>query len=576
MDADDRAVSEIIEGKLYFAALQRQADVKVSSFPRPVICFNVDNELVYKPFHADFGPLNLACTYRFCRKLYEMMKEAEDRGRCVCFCCSTTPKKKANAAVLVGCYLVIFEDRDVDYACNVLEQCGPYLPFRDPAPGKSTYHLSVNDCIRGIANAKKLGWIDFKSFNVEDYEYHNKVENGDINWIIPKKLVAFSGPGARRTLRGGYRTLGPEHYVDYFKKSGVSTVIRLSKRIYDKRSFTDHGFAFYDLYFPDGSCPPDSIIQIFFESIEGSSGAVAVHCKAGLGRTGVLIGCYIMKHYRFTANEALGYLRIVRPGSVIGPQQRFLREVQSRLWKAGELLRHQMVGVNNGSRNLISPFSKNNVASGGADASLLTSISAKMLNKGNSQTLKKYTSNAMFRKTSLESLDDLSKKNSCISKNFRPNNSALQIREIRNLESEGELPNDIRSSCGSSFLTPSSRKLAWSSASVSSNIFKVSVAVHDDFYTANTYETSATFKKNLCMYHSDSCPAFQFKNINTERTIRNKDIGPKIFSRDFCTQRVINSSGQPSKFLVPFPCETQYLAPCSSEKVRFNARCKTA
>eukprot|EP00252_Welwitschia_mirabilis_P018783 TRINITY_DN4199_c0_g1_i9.p1 TRINITY_DN4199_c0_g1~~TRINITY_DN4199_c0_g1_i9.p1 ORF type:complete len:150 (+),score=16.23 TRINITY_DN4199_c0_g1_i9:169-618(+) len=65
------------------------------------------------------------------------------------------------------------------------------------------------------------------------------------------------------------------------------------------------------------------------------------------------------------------------------------------------------------------------------------------------------------------------KKNSCISKNFRPNNSALQIREIRNLESEGELPNDIRSSCGSSFLTPSSRKLAWSSASVSSNIFKI-------------------------------------------------------------------------------------------------------
>ena len=25
--------------------------------------------------------------------------------------------------------------------------------------------------------------------------------------------------------------------------------------------------------------------------------------QAGLGRTGALIGCYIMKHYRFTCNE---------------------------------------------------------------------------------------------------------------------------------------------------------------------------------------------------------------------------------------------------------------------------------
>ena len=34
-----------------------------------------------------------------------------------------------------------------------------------------------------------------------------------------------------------------------------------------------------------------------------SRGAIAVHCKAGLGRTGCLIGCYIMKHYKFTAEE---------------------------------------------------------------------------------------------------------------------------------------------------------------------------------------------------------------------------------------------------------------------------------
>ena len=39
-----------------------------------------------------------------------------------------------------------------------------------------------------------------------------------------------------------------------------------------------------------------------------------VHCKAGLGRTGTLIGLYVMKHYKWTAAEFIAWNRIVRPG----------------------------------------------------------------------------------------------------------------------------------------------------------------------------------------------------------------------------------------------------------------------
>ena len=45
---------------------------------------------------------------------------------------------------------------------------------------------------------------------------------------------------------------------------------------------------------------------------------------AGLGRTGSLIGCYMMKHFRFTAAEIIAWLRICRPGSIIGGQQQWL------------------------------------------------------------------------------------------------------------------------------------------------------------------------------------------------------------------------------------------------------------
>ena len=59
---------------------------------------------------------------------------------------------------------------------------------------------------------------------------------------------------------------------------------------------------------------------------------VSVHCKAGLGRTGSLIGCYIMKHWRWTALETVAWLRICRPGSIIGHQQEWLEEKQAEMW----------------------------------------------------------------------------------------------------------------------------------------------------------------------------------------------------------------------------------------------------
>merc|ERR1712157_377839 len=74
-------------------------------------------------------------------------------------------------------------------------------------------------------------------------------------------------------------------------------------------------------------------------------GVLAVHCKAGLGRTGSCVGCYMMKHYAWTAAQVICWLRICRPGSVIGPQQRFLEMQQPKMWKAGDLFRakHQIV-----------------------------------------------------------------------------------------------------------------------------------------------------------------------------------------------------------------------------------------
>lgn len=122
-------------------------------------------------------------------------------------------------------------------------------------------------------------------------------------------------------------------------------VVRLNKKYYDARRFTSQGIAHEEMYFTDGSNPTDDILERFIARCEETPGAIAVHCKAGLGRTGCVIGGYIMKHYQFTAEELIGWLRIVRPGSIIGPQQQYMQDIQMRMWQDGEVYRANIASM---------------------------------------------------------------------------------------------------------------------------------------------------------------------------------------------------------------------------------------
>ena len=105
---------------------------------------------------------------------------------------------------------------------------------------------------------------------------------------------------------------------------GITTVIRLNKPTYDASRFTKNGIKHVDMYFVDGSTPSSDIVDRFLEITENEKGAIAVHCKAGLGRTGTLIGSYCIKNFKFASPDFIGWIRICRPGSVLGPQQQYL------------------------------------------------------------------------------------------------------------------------------------------------------------------------------------------------------------------------------------------------------------
>jgi len=330
--------SEYIQDRLYFVTL------KTSSRPKSTAnthYFTIDDELMYENFYADFGPLNLSLLYRFCTKLNRKLKSFSLKSKKIVHYTTLDAHKRANAAFLISAYAVIYLKQTPEDAFKpLIGGLNPtFVPFRDASFGFAVYTITILDCLKAISKAHKAGFFDFNDFDNIEYEHYETVQNGDFNWLVPQKFLAFCGPHPQSKIENGYPLHAPESYFPYFRLHNVTTIVRLNKKIYDAKRFTNGGFHHEDLFFIDGSTPTDEILQKFLDVAERSPGGVAVHCKAGLGRTGSLIGCYIMKHWRWTSLETIAWLRICRPASIIGYQQEWLQEKQQEMWDQGDEMR---------------------------------------------------------------------------------------------------------------------------------------------------------------------------------------------------------------------------------------------
>lgn len=181
------------------------------------------------------------------------------------------------------------------------------MPFRDAGRGRSDFNLNIQDCLWGIYKAMQNGLCDLNEFDVNDYEFYEKVENGDWNWITPN-FIAFASPVDPVWLKGhkdkehsksdappsspirqtASKSLAlqrklPTPFVnclEYFEQKNIKLVVRLNNELYDRNTFMERGINHLELYFDDGTNPTDEIVRRFIDvsdEVVQAGGVVAVH-----------------------------------------------------------------------------------------------------------------------------------------------------------------------------------------------------------------------------------------------------------------------------------------------------------
>jgi protein-tyrosine phosphatase len=139
-------------------------------------------------------------------------------------------------------------------------------------------------------------------------------------WAIPGILAGMPMPFIHPDRRMNYGG-ALENYTDdlpTFYAAGIRGVVSLLNLPSDEAVYRDAGFSFLCLPVPDGGAPTFEQASEFVRFVDArrtGGQAVAVHCEAGLGRTGTMVAVYLISQGD-TAADAIRRIRVVEKSAV--------------------------------------------------------------------------------------------------------------------------------------------------------------------------------------------------------------------------------------------------------------------
>lgn len=142
-------------------------------------------------------------------------------------------------------------------------------------------------------------------------------------WVLPGALLAGLYPGH-------FDSIEAEQKLRALLGCGIRKVINLmepNERDYRGQPFipyierlralagADRTIAWARYPIPDGGLPSHEQMRAILDDIDASLAAgqpVYVHCWGGKGRTGTVIGCFLVNHYQMSGDAALQQITVLR------------------------------------------------------------------------------------------------------------------------------------------------------------------------------------------------------------------------------------------------------------------------
>lgn len=145
-------------------------------------------------------------------------------------------------------------------------------------------------------------------------------------WVDKPHLAALAYPDSAADLK-------------WLRRNGVELLISLTESPIRRDWVNEAGMLVVNVPVPDMEAPTERQLDHLLATIKKANAShmgVAVHCEAGLGRTGTVLAAYLVAG-GLSPREAMATVRDLRPGSVeTAEQERAVEALARRLRAEGE------------------------------------------------------------------------------------------------------------------------------------------------------------------------------------------------------------------------------------------------
>ena len=147
----------------------------------------------------------------------------------------------------------------------------------------------------------------------------------NFSWIVPNQ-IAGSGQ------IGGFDFEELDSDLSELESHGIRAIVSLTTLSLEEVTLSQRDITYLHLPIQDMHPPSMEDVRHFMEFVlarESEGRPIAVHCGAGLGRTGTLLACYLVFNGT-RAEDSVQRLRELRPGSVETVEQEALVRAYSQ------------------------------------------------------------------------------------------------------------------------------------------------------------------------------------------------------------------------------------------------------